>query len=71
MSQTRIGSLTEATLNTASGFVISLVASYFIYPRFGFHPTWGQITSLTIIFTVISVARSYAWRRLFNKRISK
>lgn len=66
--QSRLQSLTESTLNTLSGFLLSLFTSAVIYPLYGWTPSWTQMTSLTVIFTVISIARSYLWRRFFNKR---
>lgn len=64
--QSKRHSMLEACLNTASGMVISLIASWIIYPLYGFHPTAMQNLSIVVIFTVISVARSYMWRRAFN-----
>lgn len=69
--QSRFHSLLEACLNTASGFFISLVISRVVYPMYGFHASWGQLTQLTVIFTIVSIVRSYLWRRLFNKQGAK
>ncbi len=56
----------EAVLNTASGMIISFIAASIIYPLYGFHPSVAENISIVTIFTVISVLRSYIWRRLFN-----
>lgn len=66
--QTRVQSAVESFFNTASGVLISWGAGFVIYPMFGhsFRPT--ELISITLIFTVISVLRSYFWRRLFNRR---
>lgn len=32
---------------------------------------FSQNVEITVIFTVVSVTRSYAWRRYFNKRHNK
>lgn len=66
--QLRRHSLLEASLNTASGFIISLGAGMIIFPLVGM-PVSGQQNFLAVsIFTVISVVRSYIWRRIFNAR---
>ncbi len=56
-------------MNTALGFVISLALSMVVYPLFGHSFTLAQNVGITIIFTVASIARTYAVRRWFNSRI--
>lgn len=63
--QKRKHSLLEALLNTATGFVISIVTGIFVFPLFGFNPSLGENAAITTIYTVVSIARSYAWRRAF------
>lgn len=65
--QLRRHSLLEACINTSSGFVVSLAAGYLIYPLVGIPISHSQNLILVIFFTFISIARSYLWRRLFNK----
>ena len=68
--QTRIGSFIEAWVNVFIGFWINFTANILILPFFGF-------TSLTLktnfiiglVYTVISVLRSYMIRRWFNARL--
>jgi hypothetical protein len=69
MNQTRIGSLIEAVFNTCIGFSINYTANLFIFPLFGFHITPGANFVLGMIYTVISVVRSYCIRRWFNARL--
>lgn len=72
MRQSKLESLIEASLNTASGFVVSLFVWQFIAaPLFGYHVTWKDNFLLTALFTVVSVMRSYIWRRLFNRKFYK
>lgn len=66
MNQTRIGSLIESVVNVVIGFSINFTANMFIFPMFGFHITARENFVLGMIYTVISVARSYAIRRWFN-----
>jgi len=66
MNQTRVGSLIEAVINTVIGFVINFTANMFIFPLFGFNINLGQNLVMGLIYTAISVARSYTIRRWFN-----
>lgn len=69
--QLRRHSLLEACLNTASGFVLSLGAGYLIFPFLGWQISHAQNLGAVSMFTVISVIRSYIWRRLFNNLTKK
>ena len=69
MNQTRIGSLIEVCFNIAIGFAINWVANLYILPMYGFAVTGRQAFSMGLIFTVISVVRSYVIRRWFNARL--
>lgn len=69
MNQTRLGSLIEACINVLIGFAINFVANMLILPLIGFHITAGQNLFIGVLYTVISVARSYVIRRWFNARL--
>ena len=60
-------SLLETCLNTLSGFLASLAATALIFPSLGIQSTPSQNFQVTAIFTVMSVIRSYIWRRVFNR----
>lgn len=66
MRQTRLGSFTEACLNTASGFIVSLIVWHWVAKWFGIPMPLSENLKITAIFTVVSIVRSYLWRRLFN-----
>jgi len=66
MSQSRKGSAVEACINMLVGIVVSIIANAIVFPRFGFHPSLLDNLGITIIYTVISLTRSYCLRRLFN-----
>jgi len=66
VSQTRTQSAVETVASTAIGFGVSYVTSLAVLPMFGFAVTHAQNTAITVIFTVISLARGFAVRRLFN-----
>lgn len=66
MSQSRKMSALEAAINVVVGLIVSIIANHLIFPLFGFNPSIAQNVAITIIYTVISLARSYALRRFFN-----
>jgi hypothetical protein len=66
MSQTKLGSFAEAWFNVAVGFGINYLGNLFILPLFGLNVTYGQAFYIGLVFTVISVARSYLLRRFMN-----
>lgn len=66
MSQTKLGSFTEAWANIGVGFGINFIANLIIMPMYSFYITPTQAFTMGIIFTAISLARSYVLRRWFN-----
>jgi hypothetical protein len=66
MAQTKAGSIAEAFANIAVGFSINWVANMIVLPAFGFHVTGAQAFHIGLVFTVISLVRSYVLRRWFN-----
>jgi hypothetical protein len=67
MSQTKLGSIAEAWANIAVGFGINFTANLLILPLFGFKGlTVRNNFIIGIIYTVISLVRSYVLRRWFN-----
>lgn len=69
MSQTRTDSFMEALCNVAVGFAINFTANWFILPAFlGIEPEVGTFFAMGVVYTFISVGRSYVLRRAFNGR---
>lgn len=66
MKQSRLGSFGESVIGTAAGFFISLAAQYFILPLLGVAIAWHQNIAFAVIMTVISIARTYVLRRVFE-----
>ena len=69
MRQTKLGSFYESCINVAIGFGINFVANLVILPLFGFDITIADNFLIGLLYTVISVARSYVVRRWFDRRI--
>jgi hypothetical protein len=66
MAQTKLGSFAESGANIAVGFTINTVANRLIFPLFGMHISLVDNLYLGLIYTAISLARSYVLRRWFN-----
>lgn len=66
MTQSRLQSFVEAWAGTVVGFIMSLGLSTIVYPMFGHAFTLAQNFWIVTIFTVASVVRGYAVRRVFN-----
>lgn len=69
MNQTRAGSLIEALMNIAIGFGINFAANMLILPLFGFDVHASEALGIGLLFTAISIVRSYVIRRWFNARL--
>lgn len=67
MAQSKLGSIVEGLANIAVGFTINFAANMLILPLFGFHTlTAGNNFIIGLLYTVISLVRSYVLRRWFN-----
>lgn len=67
MSQSRRGSLIEAVANVVIGYGIAVGAQVAIFPLFGIHLPLADNLLIGVLFTVVSLVRSYFLRRLFNR----
>lgn len=66
MSQSRKGSAFESITNVVVGLCVSFVVNAVVYPLFGWHINGAVNIELCAIYTVVSLVRSYALRRMFN-----
>jgi hypothetical protein len=66
MKQSRLMSLFESVANVAIGYGVAVVTQMLIFPIFGLHTTLAQNLKMGAIFTVVSIARSFALRRVFE-----
>ena len=69
--QNKLNSFIESIANVIIGFLINFIANIYILPLFGFNITISQSIQIGLIFTLISIIRSYLIRRWFNKVIIK
>jgi hypothetical protein len=67
MKQSRAMSLVEAVANVIVGYGVAVVTQILIFPIFGLHTTLAQNLKMGLVFTSVSIARSYVLRRLFER----
>lgn len=67
MMQSRLGPFIEAIANVAVGYAIAVVTQVAVFPLFGIEAGVSQALAIGTIFTAISIVRSYALRRLFER----
>ena len=67
MSQKKLHSFVESWANIFIGYTINLLANFIIFPLWGWQISLKQNIEIGVIYTVISLARSYCLRRIFNK----
>ena len=66
MKQLRAMSMIEAVANIVVGYGVAVATQILIFPVFGLHTTWAQNLKMGAVFTVISIGRSFALRRVFE-----
>jgi hypothetical protein len=72
MNQTRLGSLIETSINILIGFVINYAMNLVILNGvMGMRIDLMQNLYIGLMFTVVSVARSYIIRRWFNAMLHR
>ena len=61
-------SLIEAIANVVIGYGIAVITQIIVFPVFGFQLGTGDNLAIGAIFTLVSLVRSFALRRLFEAR---
>ena len=64
----KFGSLIESIIDVGSGFLLAVAIQIFIFPFFGLYPSILDSIGIALIFTVISMLRSWVWRSYFRRR---
>ncbi len=65
--QTKTQSMIESLINVAIGYFVALASQIMIFPLFGIAVSLSDNLLIGAFFTVISIIRGYAVRRLFNR----
>jgi hypothetical protein len=67
MMQSRRQSLIEAITNVAAGYALAVLTQIVIFPWFGLQVPLRDNLTIGAVFVMISLLRSYALRRLFER----
>lgn len=59
-------SLVESLSNVFIGIGVGFVSNLLVLPLFGFEVKLHEAAAITLIYTIISIARSYVMRRVFE-----
>ncbi|MEI7601762.1 MAG: hypothetical protein WCJ41_20900 [Aestuariivirga sp.] len=59
-------SLVESVTNIVVGYGLAVLTQIIVFPMFGLQPTLAQNLKIGGVFTVMSIVRSYALRRVFE-----
>lgn len=65
--QSKKMSLLETCASTAIGYAVAILAQVLVFPLFGLTVSLSQNLAIGAVFTVVSIARGYCVRRLFNR----
>lgn len=66
MTQSRAMSLVEALANVVVGYGIAVVTQVLVFPLFELAVTLTENMVIGVIFTAVSIARSFTLRRVFE-----
>ena len=61
-------SLIESIIDVGSGFLLAVAIQIFIFPFFELYPSILDSIGIALIFTVISMIRSWIWRSYFRRK---
>jgi len=64
----KLSSLIESIIDVGSGFLLAVAIQVFIFPFFKLYPSILDSIGIALIFTVISMLRSWVWRIYFRRR---
>jgi len=66
VKQSRWMSLVESVTNVLVGYIVAVTTQYWVFPLFGLHATLQDNLTFGLVFTVVSLIRSYLLRRAFE-----
>jgi hypothetical protein len=65
--QSKKRSFIEAVTNVLVGYLVAVISNLIVLPLFGYQVSLFDGFAIGVVFTVISLIRSYVIRRLFNR----
>ena len=60
-------SLIESIIDVGSGFILAILIQLYIFPLFGLYPSILDSIGIALIFTGVSIMRSWIWRVIFKR----
>jgi hypothetical protein len=66
MKQSRTMSMVEAATNVAVGFIVAVAAQVLLFPMFGVVIPLADNVRIGVVFTAVSIVRSFVLRRAFE-----
>ena len=60
-------SLIESFIDVGSGFLLAVLIQIFIFPLFDLYPSILDSINIALIFTAVSITRSWLWRLIFRR----
>ena len=66
MKQSRTMSLVEAVANVVVGYGVAVITQMLVFPLFGLQTTLAQNLKMGAVFSIVSIIRSFALRRVFE-----
>ena len=66
MRESRLMSLAETFANVLFGILVAVATQLVVFPVLGLQATVAQNLKIALVFTGVSIARSYALRRMFE-----
>tara|TARA_R100000789_G_scaffold8417_1_gene12537 strand:+ start:141 stop:335 length:195 start_codon:yes stop_codon:yes gene_type:complete len=60
-------SFIESFIDVGSGYILAVLIQLLVFPLFGLFPTVFDSMGIALIFTVVSITRSWMWRMAFKK----
>ena len=62
-----VRSLIESLIDVGSGFILAILIQLLIFPLFDLHPSILDSMGIALIFTFVSITRSWLWRLVFRR----
>ena len=56
-------------IDVGSGYILAIIIQLVIFPLFGLYPSVLDSMGIALIFTAVSITRSWLWRMVFKKYI--
>jgi len=60
-------SFIESFIDVGSGYILAVIIQLTLFPLFGLYPSVWDSMGIALIFTGVSITRSWLWRLAFKK----